>query len=161
MRWLGEWPPPGLEHHDGPWDDGHYGKIVKPVLVGLRDHPPRHGLEIAPVWGMPEEKWERWRALELLLEARPDQWPAHQQQRVVGRHPADSGRTSSAYPTERDPLDTATRKLRTGSKIEAMIIAVEKAVGPRLKDLATAASLPIEDNDRALKLSAINNQPTS
>jgi hypothetical protein len=157
LRWLGEWPPPGLEHHSGPWDDGHYGTVVKPVLVDLRDQPPRHGLEIAPVWDMAEEKWERWRALTLLREA------GLIRGRVINSESLDDIRLTPAGrqtldPSERDPLDTAARKLRTGSKIEAMIIAVEKAVGPQLKDLATAAGLPIENNGRASKLSAINNQ---
>jgi hypothetical protein len=59
LRWLGEWPPPGLEHHSGPWDDGYFGASAKPVLINLRDDPPRHNFENAPVWGMPDEKWVR------------------------------------------------------------------------------------------------------
>jgi hypothetical protein len=158
LRWLGEWPPPGLEHHDGPWDDGHYGAVVKPVLADLRDHPPRHGLVIAPVWGMPEEKWERWRALELLLEAGLISGRVTTNGESLDDIRLTPAGRQALDRSERDPLDTAARKLRTGSKIEAMIIAVEKAVGPRLKELATAASIPIDQNGRALKLSAINNQ---
>jgi len=158
LRWLGEWPPPGLEPQLGPWEDGYYGRVARPLLIELRDRPPHDDCVVAPVWGVPDEEWERWRTLILLgeadlIDARPS---AHgdslDEVRLTrrGRDALGSG--------ERNPLDTAIRKLRIGSKIEAVVIAVESALGPRLKALAAAAGVPTTHGDgRPLRLAQINN----
>jgi hypothetical protein len=157
LRLIGHWPPPGLEHHPGPWDEGVYGAAARPLLVGLRDNPPRHGHVSGPHLGMSDDALRDWRVIELLLEADLLDGTETSTGSLIDVRLTSAG-MEALDPSDRDPLDTAARKLRTGAKIEAVVSAVEAALGPRLVALAEAAGIATSRDGKPAKLSALNDQ---
>jgi hypothetical protein len=61
-------------------------------------------------------------------------------------------------PTLREPLDHAVVQLRTGARVDAVVTAVELALGTRLKQLAAGRGVAVTRPDGSpLRFSALNN----
>jgi len=150
LRGLGDWPPAGREHEPGVWDDGHWGRRARPLLESLHAEPPAHGFYFKPV-GEETARWLEWTAALLLLEAGL----------ISGRIGDDGVDTlritpegaHALDPTPRNPLHVAQAKLRSGARVDAIITAVELALGGRLKEIAADRGVPVTHTDgRPLKL---------
>lgn len=134
MRTLGQWPPAGREWGRAGWDERYWGRRARPLLIRLSEDPQQHGFFFKPIGGDDEEAWRDWTALLLLAEAD-----------LISGRLTDSGvdtlRVTEAGrraldPTPRDPLDEADAKLRGGSRVDAVVDAVERGLGDRLRALA-------------------------
>jgi hypothetical protein len=154
LRTLGEWPPPGRERDRGLWDDGYWGKRVRPLLQRLVADPPYADCYLKPL-GEPGEDWLDWTATLLLLEAGlisgtvQDDCLADLRIRDAGRNALD--------PSPRDPLEVAEAKLRAGARVDAIVTAVEYALVPRLRDLAEARGvLTRQDDGQPVKAATLN-----
>ena len=154
LRWLGQWPPPGRESEPGGWDDGYWGKRARPLLARLRDVPLPHGFYLKPV-GRESEEWADWTAALLLREA----------DLISGRLASDGIDTvrisaeghRALDPRPRDPLEQASAQLRSGARVDAIVTAVELALGQRLKALADGHDVATTHADgHPIKLSMLN-----
>jgi hypothetical protein len=155
MRWLGQWPPAGREWEPGGWDTKFWGTRARPLLVRLRETPPQHGFYFKPI-GEGSEQWREWRTLLVLGEAG-----------LVSGRETESGvdtlRLTAAGlraldPTPRDPLEEAGAKLRSGARVDAIVTAVERALGARLKQLVAKRGVATTGpNGTPLTLSRLNN----
>lgn len=155
VRSLGQWPPAGREWEPGIWDGGYWGCVARPLLQRLQDQPPAHGYVEKPI-GQSSEEWALWTAALQLSEA----------DLISGRLDADgmadvrvtAPGLRALDPTPRDPVDDAVSKLRSGARVDAIITAVEGALGVRLKQLAAIRDIATtRQDDTPLTLSRLNN----
>lgn len=155
LRSLGQWPPAGREWEPGGWDGGHWGGVARPLLQQLQDQPPAHGYLEKPI-GQSSEEWAQWTAALQLGEA----------DLIAGRLDADgianlrvtAAGVRALDPTPRDPVDEAIAKLRGGARVDAIIAAVEGALGARLNQLAANHDVATtRQDDTPLTLSRLNN----
>jgi hypothetical protein len=153
-RLLGQWPPAGREWEPGGWDTGCWGRRARPLLQRLRDHPPSHGFLFKPI-GEASDRRQEWTAALLLRDA----------DLISGRHTEegiDTLRLAAAGqqaldPRPRDPLDHALVQLRSGARVDAIVTAVELALGTRLKLLAAKRGVAVTHPDGSpLKFAALN-----
>lgn len=121
-----------------------------PLLESLHAEPPAHGFYFKPV-GEETTRWLEWTAALLLLEAGL----------ISGRIGDDGVDTlritpegaHALHPTPRNPLQVAQAQLRSGARVDAIITAVELALGGRLKEIAADRGVPVTHTDgRPLKL---------
>jgi hypothetical protein len=155
LRLLGEWPPAHREWEPGGWDAGYWGQRARPLLAGLRDDPPASDFLFKPI-GEGSDEWAGWTAALLLRDAE-----------LISGRLTDAGidtlRLTAAGlqaldPSPREPLDDAIAKLRSGARVDAMVTAVESALGVRLKELAASHGLAITRPDGTpVPLSRLNN----
>jgi hypothetical protein len=133
LRELGQWPPAGREWEDGPWDEGYWGTRARPLLQRLHEQPPLDGFYLKPT-EEDEEGWRDWSALLLLgqteLIAGSLQSGGIDTLRVL-----PAGR-EALNPAPRDVIDDARAKLRTGARVDAIVTAIERGLGARLRELA-------------------------
>jgi hypothetical protein len=156
LRTLGEWPPAGSEHQRGPWHERYWGKVPRPLLEELASCPPWGGFIFGPDGGWGGEDWQRWIALHRLMETG-----------LVAGDDGGSGGVADVrvtlrgqdvlVPPANDPLADAEVACRQGSKETAMIAAIEKALGHRLKQLAVRHGVATADGRGAAKRLAVLN----
>jgi hypothetical protein len=152
LRHLSEWPPAGEEHLSGEWDQGVWGTRDRPLLVKLRDDPPRHGFVVKGVWGQEDPAAQlKWDAYLRLLAAG-----------LIGADVQNQGLSDVVLtpagrnvldPPQDDPLVRARLRLANGAPADAVVATIDEALKPRLQVLAGKASVPIKDlkgNDRKL-----------
>jgi hypothetical protein len=139
FRELGQWPPRGREWEAGPWDDGYWGARARPLLRRLHEQPPLDGFYLKPV-EEDEEKWRDWTTLFLLAEA--DLVSGTLQDGGIDALRVLPAGREALDPTPRDIIDEAEAKLRTGARVDAIVTAVERGLGSRLRVFAERHDLP-------------------
>ncbi|MEJ7787877.1 MAG: hypothetical protein WKF96_24005 [Solirubrobacteraceae bacterium] len=156
LRFCAQWPPPGSEHHPGPWDEGNWGTHARPMLERVRDGGYRHDFLPGLDSGTPDEKFRDIQvAHELMLAhyltAKPQAHRSLSDLRLTA-----SGRRALDF-TPRDPVDEARLKLRV-STVDAVVHAVEVALGQRLRALGEKHDLVSTHPGVHQQLSALNDQ---
>lgn len=158
LRFSGHWPPAGREHHDGTWSNGLWAAQALPVLRKLRDGEYAHEYLSGWYGGISADKLREIAAANELvragyIDADVQDGGALSQMRLTraGRDVLD--------PTPRDPVDDARQRLRT-SPTDAVVHAVEVALGQRLRELGQRHGLIPADAEVAVQLSWLNDQLT-
>ncbi len=156
LRFCGQWPTPGREHHPGPWDEGNWGNHARPVLERIRDGEYRHDFLPGLDSGTPDHKFRDIQAAHELmlaqyLTAKPQAHRSLSDMRLTA-----AGRQALNF-EPRDPVDEARLKIRT-SPTDAVVHVVEVALGQRLRALGEDHGLVSADPDVHQQLSTLNNQ---
>ncbi len=155
LRRLGQWPPAGGEHLPGPWNEGVWGRLDRPLLSELATSPPNAGFLFKPEGGDSAPERERWRAvLRLLSGGLID--GGLQQGGLDGVRVTVEGRRALAGPA--GALDRAVVELRRGAKVEAMTAAVDEALAGLLRDLTEANGLSVKQNGKPIRLNNLADQ---
>lgn len=102
-------------------------------LAGERADGCRAWRDLKPI-GEGSESWQEWTALLLLSQA--DLLAGCESESGIDTLRLTAAGQRALDPSQRDPLDEATAKLRTGARVDAIVTAVERALGGRLKQLA-------------------------
>jgi len=156
LRLLGQWPPTGREWEAGLWDAGYWGQRARPLLARLRDEPPAHGYLFKPIHEG-SEPWADWTAALLLGDA--DLISGRLNEEGIDTLRITAAGLQALDPTPRDPLDQASAKLRSGARVDAIVTAVERALGARIKQLAANRGVATTRPDSTpLTLSRLNNE---
>jgi hypothetical protein len=143
LRELGEWPPAEREWVAGPWDHAYWGERARPLLQRLHEHPPPGGFYLKPKEEA-EGAWQEWSALLLLGEA--DLVSGTIQDGGIDTLRVLPAGREALDPTPRDVIDEAQAKLRTGARVDAVVTAVERGLGSRLRALAAEHGVPSSDS---------------
>lgn len=155
LRFAGQWPPVGREHHAGPWDDGHWGTYARPVLERIRDDKYRHQMLTGLHNASSNEEWHEHLAAFELLDAGYISGDPKENHAISNMRLVKPGR-EALNPTPRNALDEARQMLRS-SRADAVIHAVEIALGERLLLLAHANE-PSTDEPITARLARLNEQ---
>lgn len=155
LRRLGEWPPAGGGRVTGPWGEGLWGRVDRPLLEELEDNPPHADFELKPVGGATPAERERWRALMRLFSAGLI-GGGLQEDGLDALRITIEGRQTLEGPI--GPLDRALVELRRGAKADAMTAVVDEALADLLRRLAVAKGLPAKQNGKEIRLNNLADQ---
>lgn len=158
LRAIGDWPPIGMEHLPGRWDEGRWGQRVLPRLRELADAGPALNFEHQPHSEQPgdDADWS-WRSTLDLMEA--GLITGDLQSGGVSDLIVTSEGMRAAAGVADDPLDRAVAELHRGAKADAMTAAVEEGLGRVVRGLAESHGVATTEGAKSkpVLLSELNN----
>lgn len=163
MRFCEVWPPAGREHAPGAWQSNHWSERALPRLREIAAaETDRERCAIGLHSSSPgSEAWARLDDLRLIeagyMAGRllpQSTWGLGDLRITAEGERVLAGRTENA-------VDRARGYLLSGALRDAVIEAVEEALGERLKHLATVHGIPVINGSTEAKLANLNDQLAS